>query len=352
VGILSGRRWFAKRAKKTKKGAVGSKAGALVYVPEGDVSLSQLAWLTQLPEARLAERLHKIGLADVGDLSPEAVQLIAQDLGLGTRPWAEMPLRAPIVTVMGHVDHGKTTLLDTLRKTSVAAGEAGAITQHIGAFSVQLDSSESAITFLDTPGHSAFEAMRERGAVVTDIVVLVVAADDGVQPQTIEAVKHATRAGVPVIVAVNKCDLEGVDPERILGELAGMAPFPVVVEQLGGDVMSVCISALHGTGMEELEEAILLQAELMELRADPNCWAEGVIVEARLDTGLGAVSTVLIKRGTLRVGDHFSAGQRCGKVKAMRSADGELRKEARPGEPVQVVGLKGVPDASDPLRGR
>ena len=283
-----------------------------------------------------------------------------------------MPTRPPIVTVMGHVDHGKTSLLDALRKTQVAQGEHGGITQHIGAFTVSLPSQpDDTITFLDTPGHAAFEAMRARGAVVTDIVVLVVAADDGVQPQvrhtrcllsqsryesnsqsfaaqTIEAIKHADNAGVPIIVAVNKCDLPGVDPRKVLEQLAMSNP-PVVVEELGGDAMSVCVSALTGQGLTELEETILLQAELMEYRACPECTAEGVVVEAWVETGQGTVANVLVKRGTLNVGDFVCAGTQWGKVKRLMGSDGSNVQHAGPSVPVQLVGLKGCPETTDSI---
>ena len=299
----SGRRHLsaARRAKKRKnKGKKGRSGGGVVYLPEDDVSLPQLAWLMQMPEETIEGGLRALGAVNgeaVGTVEHSVAELLAAELGLQPKPWTEMPPRPPIVTVMGHVDHGKTSLLDALRQTQVAAGEAGAITQHIGAFTVSLPTRpDETITFLDTPGHSAFEAMRARGAVVTDIVVLVVAADDGVQPQTIEAIKHADSAGVPIIIAVNKCDLPGVDPSSVLQQLAASEP-PVVAEEFGGEVMAVSVSALTGEGLEELEEAIALQAELMEYRADPECNAEGVVVHT---PPTPPCATLSVRRATLR----------------------------------------------------
>ncbi|MFQ5465903.1 MAG: translation initiation factor IF-2 [Thermodesulfobacteriota bacterium] len=250
--------------------------------------------------------------------------------------------RAPVVTVMGHVDHGKTSLLDAIRKTSVATGEAGGITQHIGAYHVQLKKGN--ITFLDTPGHEAFTAMRARGAQATDIVVLVVAANDGVMPQTVEAINHARAAGVPIIVAINKVDLPEADLERVRSELSGHG---LVSEQWGGDSIFVEVSAKKGTGIKELLEMILLQSEMLELKASSGAPAHGVIVEAKLEKGRGPVATVLIKSGTIRVGDVFVTGVHYGRIRAMISDWGARLDEAGPSMPVEIIGLSGVPDAGD-----
>jgi translation initiation factor IF-2 len=253
--------------------------------------------------------------------------------------------RPPVVTIMGHVDHGKTSLLDAIRGANVVSGEAGGITQHIGAYQVALPD-KSKITFLDTPGHEAFTEMRQRGANVTDIVVLVVAADDGLKPQTIEAINHTKAAGVPMIVAINKIDKDGAKPQRVREELL---QHEIVVEDLGGDVQDVEVSALKKTNLEGLLEALHLQAEILELRANPNRAAEGTVVEAKLDKGRGALATVLVQRGTLRVGDIFVVGAISGKVRAMINDQGKQVKEAGPSVPVEVLGLSGVPSAGDTL---
>jgi translation initiation factor IF-2 len=253
--------------------------------------------------------------------------------------------RAPIVTIMGHVDHGKTSLLDALRKTNVVAGEAGGITQHIGAYQVVTEKGTK-ITFIDTPGHEAFTAMRARGAKATDIVVLVVAADDGVMPQTVEAINHAKAAGVPLIVAINKIDKPAADPNRVRNELLR---YEVVVESMSGEVLEVEVSALKGTNLDKLLDAIALQAELLELRANPNRSAEGVVVEAKLEAGRGPVGTVLIQRGTLRVGDIVVAGAAWGRVRALLDDHGEPVKEAGPSVPVEVLGFSSAPEAGDQL---
>ncbi|ESR25868.1 translation initiation factor IF-2 [Lutibaculum baratangense] len=253
--------------------------------------------------------------------------------------------RAPVVTVMGHVDHGKTSLLDAIRKAKVVQGEAGGITQHIGAYQAQAPNGET-ITFIDTPGHAAFTSMRARGAKVTDIVILVVAADDGVMPQTIEAINHARAAGVPMIVAVNKIDKPDADPNRVRNDLLR---YEVVTEAMGGDTQEVQVSALKHIGLDELLEAIQLQSEVLELKANPNRSAEGVLVEAQLDKGRGPVGTVLVQRGTLRVGDIVVAGAEWGKVRALINDKGENVKEAGPSTPVEVLGLNGTPEAGDLL---
>jgi translation initiation factor IF-2 len=253
--------------------------------------------------------------------------------------------RPPVVTVMGHVDHGKTSLLDALRGANVASGEAGGITQHIGAYQVKTKDG-AVITFLDTPGHEAFTQMRRRGASVTDIVILVVAADDGLMPQTIEAIKHSKEAGVPMIVAINKVDKDGANPQKVRERLL---EHEVIVEQMGGDVQDVEVSALKKTGLDALLEKLALQAELMELKANPDRAAEAVVVEAQLDKGRGAVATVLVKRGTLKRGDVFVVGSESGKVRALINDKGQQVPEAGPATPVEVLGLTGVPSAGDVL---
>ena len=251
--------------------------------------------------------------------------------------------RAPVVTVMGHVDHGKTTLLDTIRKARVADKEAGGITQHIGAYQVTHKNGRK-ITFIDTPGHAAFTSMRARGAAVTDIVILIVAADDGVMPQTIEAIKHAKAANVPIIVAVNKCDKPEANPDRVKQELLN---HELVSEEYGGETIFVHISAKGGTGIEELEEMVLLQADMLELKANPGRQADGVVVESQLDKGRGPVATVIIKGGTLKVGDTLVAGNAWGRVRALNNDKSERVQEAEPSMPVEVIGLQGVPEAGE-----
>lgn len=259
----------------------------------------------------------------------------------------DLEVRPPVVTVMGHVDHGKTRLLDTIRKASVREGEAGGITQHIGAYQVTVehDGVVRPITFIDTPGHEAFTAMRARGAKATDIAILVVAADDGVMPQTVEAINHAQAADVPIVVAVNKIDKEGADPAKIRAQLT---EYNLVAEDFGGDTMFVDISAKNGTNIEALEEAVLLTADAaLDLRANPDMEAQGVAIEAHLDRGRGPVATVLIQRGTLRVGDSVVAGDAYGRVRRMVDEHGEDVTEALPSRPVQVIGFTSVPGAGD-----
>jgi translation initiation factor IF-2 len=273
------------------------------------------------------------------------------DLSYGEDEGSEedLQVRPPVVTVMGHVDHGKTRLLDTIRKTNVREAEAGGITQHIGAYQVAVDhdGSERPITFIDTPGHEAFTAMRARGAKATDIAILVVAADDGVMPQTVEAVNHAQAADVPIVVAVNKIDKEGADPAKIRGQLTeyGMVP-----EEFGGDTMFVDISAKQGTNIDQLLEAVLLTADAaLDLRANPNMEAQGVVIEAQLDRGRGPVATVLVQRGTLHMGDSVVAGDAYGRVRRMVDEHGEDLEAALPSRPVQVIGFTSVPGAGDNL---
>ena len=255
----------------------------------------------------------------------------------------DMVGRPPIVTIMGHVDHGKTSLLDALRSTDVVAGEAGGITQHIGAYQVQLKSGDK-ISFLDTPGHAAFSAMRARGADVTDIVILVVAANDSVMPQTIEAISHAKAAEVPIIVAVNKVDLQDADPNKVLTDLL---QHDIQVETMGGDVQAINVSALAKTGLDELTEAITLQAELLDLKANPKRPADGIVVESQLDKGRGPVATVLVKRGSLKRGDIVVAGAQWGKVRALVNERGQQLKDAGPSVPTELLGLDGTPEPGD-----
>ncbi|MBI5837788.1 MAG: translation initiation factor IF-2 [Candidatus Eisenbacteria bacterium] len=275
------------------------------------------------------------GVEFVSEYSTEAVEE-AEDVPADTTP------RAPVVTVMGHVDHGKTTLLDYIRRASVAAGETGGITQHISAYSASVNGKP--ITFLDTPGHEAFTSMRARGAQVTDIVVLVVAADDRVMPQTIEAIDHARAAGVPIIVAINKVDLPVARPDLVMADLT---KHKLVAEEYGGDTIMVPVSAKKGTGVERLLEMILLKAEMMELKANPDRRGKGTVVEARKEPGRGTVVAVLVQNGTVRVGDAFVAGTQYGKVRALTSRRGDRISEAGPSVPVEITGFSGVPSAGD-----
>ncbi|KAH6580945.1 hypothetical protein BASA60_002691 [Batrachochytrium salamandrivorans] len=271
----------------------------------------------------------------------------APKIELEARPeptdWSTYSLRPPVVTIMGHVDHGKTTLLDSLRKTSVAAGEAGGITQHIGAFSVVLPSSQR-ITFLDTPGHAAFSAMRKRGAQTTDIVVLVVAADDGVMPQTVEAIKHSLDANVPIIVAINKCDKPGINLKKIK---EGLIRYDLILEEFGGEVPAVEISGLTGKGLDDLEETILTVAEVLDVRGDASGPCEGVVIESKLNREQGNVATILVRRGTLRPGALIVAGGSWCKVRKLIDENGDELEEAGPSTPISVTGWKSLPSAGD-----
>lgn len=254
--------------------------------------------------------------------------------------------RAPVVTIMGHVDHGKTSLLDAIRNTDVTAGEAGGITQRIAAYQVKHNGQK--ITFIDTPGHAAFTDMRERGANITDIVILVVAADDGVKQQTADSIACARQAGVPLIVAINKCDLDTADPMKVMTELTS---YDILTEEFGGDVLVSQISAKQGTNLDDLLDKIMLQAEIEDLKANPDRNAEAIVIEANIEKGLGTVATSLVKKGTLRIGDIFVAGETYGKVRALIDVnDGKTRMtEAGPSRPVNIVGFEGIPAAGDSL---
>jgi len=256
----------------------------------------------------------------------------------------ELVHRRGVVAVMGHVDHGKTTLLDSLRKTSVAAGEAGGITQHIGAFVVELPGGHGSLTFLDTPGHAAFSAMRQRGATATDVAVLVVAADDGVMPQTREAAAHIQAAGVPMVIALTKIDRENADPQRVKGEIVGMG---INLEEFGGKVQCVPVSAITGEGLLDLEECLVLETDALELTTSLTGKVSGVVLEAKLDKGQGPVATGLLKTGTLKVGSHVVVGSQYGKVRALRGSKGDQLGHVGPAEPFELIGLKGVPLAGD-----
>jgi len=357
-----------KRAREREKQQARQLAGELdsnkivrdVVVPE-TVLVSDLANRMAVRTVDVIKSLMNSGIMATANQSIDAdtAELVVTEFGHRVRRVSESDVeiglegpedderdlrpRAPIVTVMGHVDHGKTSLLDTLRKTDVVAGEAGGITQHIGAYQVKISTGAN-ITFLDTPGHEAFTAMRGRGASVTDIVVLVIAADDNVQPQTVEAISHAKAAGVPLIVAINKIDHPNADPNRIRNELLS---HNIVVETLGGDVQDVEISATVGTNIDKLEEAIVLQAELMELQANPARDAIGTVIEARLERGRGVVATVLVTRGTLKIGDVYIAGAEWGRVRALINDQGKNVREAGPSMPVEVLGAQGMPGAGD-----
>jgi len=330
-----------------------------VIIPE-TITVADLAKKMSIKAADLIKSLMTMGvMATINQvLDQETAVLAVEELGHVAKPLMENAIeedldaalkhehelkpRAPVVTIMGHVDHGKTSLLDFIRTTRVAAGEAGGITQHIGAYHVTTPRGE--ITFLDTPGHAAFTAMRARGAQATDLVILIVAADDGVKPQTIEAVQHAKAAKVPMIVAINKMDKPGVDPERVMNELAN---YEVIPEAWGGDTMFVPISAKTGMGVDELLDSVVLQSELLELKASHEGNAKGVVIESRLDKGRGPVATILVQRGTLHRGDILLAGFQYGRVRALIDDQGKMIESAGPSIPVEVLGLSAVPHAGD-----
>jgi translation initiation factor IF-2 len=331
-----------------------------VSIPES-ITVAELAKKMSIKAAEVIKVMFKMGaMATINQvLDQDTAVLVVEEMGHKAIPMQENAIedaliesvqaaqgervgRAPVVTVMGHVDHGKTSLLDYIRRTKVATGEAGGITQHIGAYHVETDN--GMVTFLDTPGHAAFTAMRARGAQLTDIVVLVVAADDGVMPQTEEAIQHAKAAGVPLVVAVNKIDKEEADPDRVKNELAQRDVLP---EDWGGDVQFAHVSAKSGEGIDALLDAILLQAELLELTAVKDAPGQGVVVESRVDKGRGSVSTLLVQNGTLRKGDIVLAGLHYGRVRAMLDENGNPIDEAGPAIPVEILGLDGTPDAGD-----
>ncbi len=306
------------------------------------MKLGIMATVTQTIDAETAELItielghkpNRVSEADVDIITTEP-----------TDDPAALKPRPPVVTVMGHVDHGKTSILDAIRKADVAAGESGGITQHIGAYQVT-SAAGNTITFIDTPGHEAFTEMRMRGANITDIVILVVAADDGVMQQTIEAINHARAAACPVIIAINKCDKPEADPQRVRNELLS---HEIVTEDFGGDVLAVDVSAHSGMGLDRLEEAVMLQAELMELKANPDAEAEGAVIEAKVERGRGSVASLLVTRGTLDVGDVFVVGAETGRVRAMYDDRGRAVKTAKPGDAIEVLGLNGTPMAGDRL---
>ena len=358
---------FKRRMERQKKQAAGissapqEKRSREVIVPEV-ITIQELANRMAERAVDIIKSLMKQGqMHQINDIiDSDTAEIIAEEFGHTVKRVSEadveegimgddddekdMVPRPPVVTVMGHVDHGKTSLLDALRKENVVAGEAGGITQHIGAYQVETD--KGLITFLDTPGHAAFTAMRARGAQATDIVILVVAADDGVMPQTIEAINHAKEAGVPIIVAINKIDVVGADPTRVRTDLLS---HEIVVESMSGDVLEVEVSATEGTNLDKLLDAILLQSEILELKANPNRPADGMVVEAQLDRGRGAVATMLVQRGTLKIGNIIVAGRAWGKVRALISDKGKNIVEAAPSQPVEVLGLNSPPEAGDQL---
>ena len=358
---------FKRRMERQKRQAAGISATPTekqfreVTIPEV-ITIQELANRMAERAVDIIKSLMKQGhMHQINDIiDSDTAQLIAEEFGhtvkrvseadveegiMGAEDdEADMVPRPPVVTVMGHVDHGKTSLLDALRKENVVAGEAGGITQHIGAYQVETDN--GIITFLDTPGHAAFTAMRARGAQATDIVILVVAADDGVMPQTIEAINHAKEAGVPIIVAINKIDVVGADPTRVRTDLLS---HEIVVESMSGDVLDVEVSAIKGTNLDKLLDAILLQSEILEIKANPDRPADGMVVEAQLDRGRGAVATMLVQRGTLKIGNVIVAGRAWGKVRALIDDKGNNIAEAFPSQPVEVLGLNSPPDAGDQL---
>ena len=331
-----------------------------VIIPE-TITVQELANRMSEKGATVVKILMKLGMmvTITQTIDADTAELVVSELGHKFKRVAESDVeeilkkeednpenmidRSPVVTVMGHVDHGKTSLLDALRSANVADGESGGITQHIGAYQVMLPNKQK-VTFIDTPGHAAFTAMRARGAKVTDLVVLVVAANDSVMPQTIEAIHHAKAAGVPIVVAINKIDVPGANPQKVRTDLL---QHEVVVESMGGDVLDVEVSAKKRLNLDKLIETILLQAEILGLKADPQRTAEGVVVEARMDKGRGSVATVLIQKGTLKVGDVFVSGQEWGRVRSLFNDKGQRVTKALPSEPVEVIGLQGTPAAGD-----
>ncbi len=345
-----------------QSGGAQAKQVRDVVVPE-TITVTELANRMAERGSDLVKALFKMGMpvASTDSIDQDTAELLVTEFGHNLKRVSESDIdivaeteveaeeslqpRAPVVTIMGHVDHGKTSLLDALRGTDVVKGEAGGITQHIGAYQVKVKSGEK-VTFLDTPGHEAFSEMRGRGANVTDIVVVVVAADDGIRPQTIEAINHTKAAGVPMIVAINKIDKPGGNAQKVREALL---QYDVQVEEMGGEVQDVEVSALAKTGLDELVEKILLQAELLELKANPDRDAEATVIEAKLDKGRGPVATVLVRKGTLKVGDIFVVGAESGKVRALVDDKGQQIKRAGPSQPVEVLGLSGVPGAGDPL---
>ncbi|WP_144174949.1 translation initiation factor IF-2 [Pseudomonas sp. Kh13] len=362
-GVRRGRGGKSKLKKRNQHGFQNPTGPVIRDVTIGEtITVSELAQQMSVKAAEVVKFMFKLGTPVTINqvLDQETAQLVAEELGHkvtlvsdtaledslaeSLKFEGEVESRAPVVTVMGHVDHGKTSLLDYIRRAKVAAGEAGGITQHIGAYHVETD--RGMVTFLDTPGHAAFTAMRARGAKATDIVILVVAADDGVMPQTREAVQHAKAAGVPLVVAVNKIDKPGADLDRIRNELAVEG---VTSEDWGGDTPFVKVSAKMGTGVDELLEAVLLQAEILELTATPTAPGRGVVVESRLDKGRGPVATILVQDGTLRQGDMVLCGSNYGRVRAMLDENGKPVKEAGPSIPVEILGLDGTPEAGDEL---
>ena len=332
----------------------------MVKVPTGS-TVAELAELLNVPASDIVKRLFLLGspLTLTQSMSDDLIELVADDLGREVKVMSkeeensftfyddpkDLLPRPPVVTVMGHVDHGKTSLLDAIRHTGVAEGEAGGITQAIGASQVKING--RTITFIDTPGHETFTAMRARGAKVTDIVILIVAADDGVMPQTVESINHANAAGVPIIVAVNKIDKPGANPDKVRQELT---EYGIIPEEWGGQNMFVNISAKKKIGIDDLLETVLLQADVLELKANPNTFASGNVLEAKLDRGRGSVATVLVTRGTLRIGDAVVAGLAYGRVRAMLDPKGRPVKEAKPSDPVEILGLQSVPAAGDEFR--
>ncbi|WP_119270989.1 translation initiation factor IF-2 [Taklimakanibacter deserti] len=355
---------FRRRTERQKKQAQGfqmptEKMVREVTIPEA-ITIQELANRMSERAVDLIKLLMKQGqMHTINDvIDADTAQIITEEMGHRVRRVAEADVveglagdvdaadalepRAPVVTIMGHVDHGKTSLLDAIRKTNVVAGEAGGITQHIGAY--QVETKNGLVTFIDTPGHEAFTSMRARGAKATDIVILVVAADDGVMPQTAEAINHARAAEVPIIVAINKIDKPQANPNRVR---TGLLQYEVVVESMGGEVLEVEVSALKGTNLDKLLDTILLQAEVLDLKANPNREGSGIVVEAQLDRGRGPVATVLVQRGTLHLGDIFVAGSAWGRVRALINDKGEHVKEAGPSVPVEVLGLNSAPEAGD-----